>query len=145
MTFKQTIFIPFHLVDAAGVLFFSHVFTLAHQVWEHFIIQSLNLSWNHWFQHPEWIVPLKHVEAEYKKPLFSGQSCEIQLQILEIRASSFHICYHFYQNDRWCCIVKMVHVFCDRLTGIKQTIPSPIRALLEPLIVYPPHLADEKT
>ncbi len=131
MRFKQDILIPFHLVDAAGIMFFAHVFTLAHQAWEQCIIHSLKIAWSQWFQNPEWIVPVKHVEADYEKPLFSGSLCQIELEILEIKTSSFTISYHFYQQGLKCCTIKMTHIFCDRLSGKKRDIPAGIRAVLE--------------
>lgn len=129
MPFERDVFIPFHLVDAAGVIFFSHVFTLAHQVFESYISECLHIPWEQWFQNDAWIVPIKQTDATYYKPLLAGQPCSIRLQVTELKTSSFQICYQFYQQEWECCRVKSVHVFCDRLTGKKREIPESIRPL----------------
>lgn len=130
MAFTHEVFISFHLVDRAGILFFGHVFPLAHQVFEAFISQKLNLSWEDWFQNNHWIVPIKQTEAFYQAPLIAGQICSIKLCIEEIKNSSFVSSYSFYQNHTECCVVKMVHTFCSTATRKKIEIPNPIREKL---------------
>lgn len=116
-------FIPFHLADPAGILFFGHVFTLAHQAFEQFIVEQLRSPWTDWFQHPEWIVPIKHAEATYSYPIRVGQNCLIQLTIEAISTSSLTLASNFTQDTTLCCSVKTVHLFCSRST--KQKIPVP--------------------
>lgn len=124
--FKREMFIPFHLVDAAGVLFFGHVFTIAHQIFECFVIEELDISWSDWFQNSTWVVPLKKAEADYQYPLKAGFVCTIELRIEEIRSSSFKVRQNFSQKNTLCCVVNTVHVFCDRSTGQKIAIPEVI-------------------
>jgi acyl-CoA thioester hydrolase/1,4-dihydroxy-2-naphthoyl-CoA hydrolase len=115
--------IPFHLTDAAGILFFGHVFTLAHQAFEHFVIYQLECPWTFWFQNPDWIVPIKHAEAQYIHPLQAGEECQIKLLVATLSTSSFILSSSFHQQQKVCCIVKTVHVFCHRLTKRKMLIP----------------------
>ncbi|KIC71530.1 acyl-CoA thioesterase [Candidatus Protochlamydia amoebophila] len=131
VSFKQEIFIPFHYVDAAGILFFGHTFTLAHQVFESFVVQALCCSWAQWFQNPSWIVPIKNAEASFQAPLLAGLSCQVQLSIEEIKQSSFSVHYEFIQNDQLCCMVKTIHVFCNRQSKDKLLIPNEIKSQLE--------------
>jgi acyl-CoA thioesterase FadM len=130
MTFQYEIFISFHLVDAAGIVFFGHVFSLAHQAFESYLIYQLKLTWKEWFQHERWIVPIRHTEALYFHPLRVGHSCLIQVQIADIKESSFQLAYHFYQDHVKCCSVHTTHVFCDRSTQKKIPIPESIYHLL---------------
>jgi acyl-CoA thioester hydrolase/1,4-dihydroxy-2-naphthoyl-CoA hydrolase len=130
MAFLYKTFIPFHMADGAGVLFFGHVFTLAHDTYEHFIREGLDLTWEWWFQNSEWMVPIRHAESDYQRPLLVGQACHIKLQLGEIRKSSFTLLLTFSQNEQECCTVKITHVFCNRLTKKAQSIPSAIRDLL---------------
>lgn len=125
--FIHQVFIPFHLVDAAGILFFSHAFTLAHQAFENFVIEGLHLKWETWFQNSNWGVPIKQAEADYCKPLLAGQPCLIKLCVEEIRSSSFVMGYQFDQEENTCCKLKIAHVFCDQKT--RQKIPIPIEIL----------------
>jgi acyl-CoA thioesterase FadM len=116
-------FIPFHLADPAGILFFGHVFTLAHEAFEHFVIDAIQSPWTDWFQNSEWIVPIKHAEANYMRPLQAGDECQIELVVTDLSASSFTMNAAFIQQHL-CCEVKTVHVFCSRAQKQKIPIPS---------------------
>ena len=128
--YRYPYFIPFHLADPAGILFFGHVFTLVHQAFEHFVLHQLKYSWNEWFQHPEWIVPICHAEAQYRQPIRAGQECLIEIVVSDISHSSFTLTSTLYQSSL-CCSVKTVHVFCHRISQQKLAIPSQLRTLLQ--------------
>jgi 1,4-dihydroxy-2-naphthoyl-CoA hydrolase len=126
-------FIPFHLSDPAGILFFGHVFSLTHQAFEHFVIHQLECSWAFWFQNPEWIVPIKQAHAQYFQPLRAGQECQIQLALSTLSTCSFTLTSDFIQDREMACSVETIHVFCDRATRAKIPIPP---LLLTPLQNY---------
>jgi 1,4-dihydroxy-2-naphthoyl-CoA hydrolase len=130
MIFRHETFISFHLVDSAGVLFFGHVFTLAHEAYENFVCKQLNYPWKEWFQNKEWLLPIGHAEADYRSPLFAGQTCQINVRTGEIKNSSFAMHYQFIQNNIECCSVKTVHVLCDPRTKRKRDIPASLRKIL---------------
>lgn len=117
------LFIPFHLGDPAGIFFFAHAFTLSHQIFEQFVIQTLHCSWNEWFQHPEWIIPIKQTKAEFKAPLLCGQWCQVTPSIVAMSSCSFTFNAEFFQSTA-CCVVESVHVFCDRHSKQKKAIPD---------------------
>lgn len=126
MKFEYDLFLSFHLADPAGILFFGHVFTLAHQIYEQFVYDHLSIEWKDWFYNGKWFIPIKHTEATYHKPLLAGDRCKIDVFIEEVKNSSFSLTYHFYQEQVLCCTVKTTHVFCDRLTQTKQIIPQSV-------------------
>lgn len=128
--FECSIFIPFHLGDPAGILFFGHVFSLTHQAYEQFVIQKMNCSWQDWFQNPHWFVPIRHTEAQYNSPIYVGQKCIFKLSIDSIGRSSFTLLTHLSQQ-RDCCLVKTTHVFCDSKTKQKMPIPAHILARMK--------------
>lgn len=130
MHYEMNVFIPFHLVDAAGIVFFGQPFTLAHQIFEQFVVKKLNISWKNWFYNSEWIVPIVHSEADFQNPIHAGEECLVKLRIDNISTSSFTLKYDFYQREQLCCSIKTVHVFCDRSTHLKKDIPLPIREKL---------------
>lgn len=129
-SFCTRYFIPFHLADPAGVLFFGHTFTLMHQAYEQFIINHLRYSWDEWFNNPLWIVPVRVAEAEYLQPILAGRDCELKLEITSTTPSSFTLTSTIYQNDL-CCKMKTVHVFCNREIKKKISIPDDIAVLFE--------------
>lgn len=122
--------IPFHLADPAGILFFGNAFTLFHQAYEHFVMNQLDYSWPQWFQSQEWIIPICHAEAQYLKPLYAGQECEIKITVHSISHSSFVLNSSIYQPDLNCSL-KTVHVLCDRNTKKKIPIPQELKSKLE--------------
>lgn len=131
MTFLKNYFISFHQVDAAGILFFGHVFTLAHQAFEAFLIEKLQIPWHEWFQNPAWIVPIIQTQASYQYPLLAGSPCQIDLTVTDIRHSSFRIDYQFSQENKVSCQAYTVHVFCHKITQQKLEIPKIVRNALE--------------
>jgi acyl-CoA thioesterase FadM len=124
MNYEKTVFIPFHLGDPAGILFFGHVITLAHETYESFIMERLDFKWSEWFQNTDWVVPIKEVRGDFKHPLFVGNNCLIKAQLQNLTESSFSMQYEFIQNKTFCCTVNTVHVFCSKMTGKKQPIPN---------------------
>lgn len=131
MAFHTAYFIPFHQVDAAGILFFGHVFTFAHQAFENFLTDELRIPWKQWFQNSEWCVPIIQTHSAYHHPLHAGDHCQIQLEVVEIRQTSFRIDYRIKQKDILCCEAYTVHVFCNKQTQQKIEIPPSIRQALE--------------
>lgn len=125
--------IPFHLADPAGILFFSHVFTLFHQAFEQFVLDQMQSPWPFWFQNPDWVVPIKHAEAQYFYPLQAGQHCQIELSVTSVSTSSF-VMTTFFHQIQLCSTVKTVHVFCDRLNKEKIAIPATFLPIFKSLI-----------
>jgi len=125
-------FLSFQLADPSGILFYGHLFTLSHQAYEQFVINQLHCPWNEWFQNKNWIVPIKHVEADFFHPILAGQSCQIELFVEQISFSSFTLISSLIQQDTLCCKVKCVHVFCDLPTMKKMAIPDFLLERLTP-------------
>lgn len=131
-SYRYPCFIPFHLADPAGILFFGHAFTLFHQAFESFVIHQLECPWSFWFQNPEWIVPIKHAEAQYSSPLRAGQECQMELSVASVSTSSFSLTTIFHQ-EQLCCSTKTVHIFCNRLSKQKMAIPQNLLSNLQQL------------
>jgi acyl-CoA thioesterase FadM len=129
--FPQKAFISFDLVDAAGIVFFAHLFTLSHHLFETAIVPFFGMSWKEWFNNGQWIAPIKHCEATYQKPLVGGQAYDVLASIRHVGESSFSIDYRFSLNQEEYCLVTIVQVFCDRSSGKKIPIPTMIRKQLE--------------
>lgn len=127
-------FVPFHLGDPAGIVFFGHLFTLAHQAFEHFILNQLECSWEFWFQNPEWAVPIKHAESQFYHPLRAGQECLIETSLVAFSSSTFTMTSIFYQSHIQVCSVKTVHIFCGRLNPQKIPIPEPLLKIFPSII-----------
>ncbi len=128
--YKKQITIPFHLSDPAGILFFGNVFSLAHEVYEQWIIQKLG-KWEKWFGNGQWVAPIRKAEAEYFKPLSAGDAIEVVISIKSVGQTSFVIIAEFNRAAVCHARVETVQVFCDRKTFIKIPIPPIAKQLLD--------------
>jgi acyl-CoA thioester hydrolase/1,4-dihydroxy-2-naphthoyl-CoA hydrolase len=126
--------IPFQMADPAGILFFGNAFSLFHLAFEHFIQERMECSWPFWFQNPEWIVPIKHAQADYIKPIVAGSMCQIDIVIAAVTHSSFTLTSTL-QQIHLCCSIETVHIFCSRPAMQKMAIPSPLRARLNQFLL----------
>jgi len=124
VAYRKELYIPFHLSDAAGILFFGHIFSLAHEAYEFFVQEALNISWDDWFNHSEWVIPIKQTQACYHHPISVGSIYFFNVNVKKIGITSFVLTYQLAQHDRLFCEIEMVHVFCSRHT--KQKVPLPI-------------------
>ena len=80
--FEKEISIPFHLTDPAGILFFGHIFSLYHEVYESFI--SSFCPWESWFNNDQWIAPIRKTECEFLAPLFAGKKYLAKVKIKKV-------------------------------------------------------------
>lgn len=82
-----------HDTDAAGVVFYGHLFRHAHDAYE-----SLMSATGHPLQDliREGIgLPVLHAEAHYQVPMHQGEWIRVELRVTEIRQRSFSLEYRF--------------------------------------------------
>jgi 1,4-dihydroxy-2-naphthoyl-CoA hydrolase len=92
--FRQEFVVALHEIDAAGVMFFGHLFRHAHDAYEAFMA-DLGLPLSAVIQQRRWRLPLVHAEADYRAPLRHGERIEVQLAIAELGGSAFTVSYRF--------------------------------------------------
>lgn len=124
------LWLPFEWADPAGIVFFGRAFSLAHQVFERFVVEELQISWVDWFQNPEWVAPVKEAFCSYHKPLYAGQRCTATLSLLEIRPRSLEVQVICVQDLQTAWEARWVIVFCSQPNLKKITIPSSIQSKL---------------
>lgn len=127
--FKSNVTAHFRHADPAGILFFAQIFNFAHDHFESFI-QHCKVPWQDWFNNATYAVPIKHTEADYKKPIKAGQSLQVQLRVIDISTTSFKVEHRFCDDSHTYAIVKMVHIFIDKKNMAKMAIPENIKLLL---------------
>lgn len=127
--FSQEIQIHFRQADPAGIVFFAEVFNIAHDVYEQFV-QSLGISWSEWFQNAHFAVPLRHTECDFLAPLKAGESYQVQLQVSQLKNSTFELTYYFQKKSENAAVVKTVHTFIDKKSFSKIDIPTTLREKL---------------
>jgi acyl-CoA thioesterase FadM len=132
-TFKTKTTIKFHQSDAAGVMFFGNVFSLAHEAFEEFIVAS-GYQWEEWFGAKEYIVPIRHTEADYRAPFRPGKTYDISVNVDALGESSFKMRYEFSEKQVVHAVVGMVHVVASSSTWKKMKLPSLMKARLQPYL-----------
>lgn len=135
-TYQKQIQIRFREGDPAQILYFGNVLNLAHDCFEDFI-QAAGLSWNEWFTKNPYLVPIRHVESDYRAPFRPGETYTITARVAQIRDTSFQMKYVFSQGPQEHATVKMVHAYLDPKTKQKTGVPDNIRTLLTPYLETP--------
>ncbi|OFZ19562.1 MAG: hypothetical protein A2Z20_08345 [Bdellovibrionales bacterium RBG_16_40_8] len=131
--YETNILINFRDADPQGILYFARTYDLAHNCLEAFWAQT-SLGWNFWFKNPEFAVPLRHSNCDYLHAMPAGETFNAQLAVAKIGESSVEfICKFTKKNGSICAQVSTTHVFVDRKTFTKISVPDIVRSFLQTL------------
>jgi acyl-CoA thioester hydrolase/1,4-dihydroxy-2-naphthoyl-CoA hydrolase len=134
MSFTRPVKIRFDEGDPRGILFYGRLQELSHRVFEEFVLAELVARWEDWFLTEEFVVPIRHAESTFNRPLRPGHEYEAELAVSKLGESSFEVLTRFYEpGDRAqaCAETRVLHVFADPVRFRKIPIPSGLRARLE--------------
>jgi 1,4-dihydroxy-2-naphthoyl-CoA hydrolase len=129
-TYQTTI--RLHHTDAAGVVFFSNLFIIAHDAYESFLESHLPL--NTLLSEGAYIIPIVHAEADYLLPLPLSETISVELSLEQMGTSSFNLGYVIKNSQmETAARLKTIHVI--QLKDDRKTIPipDPLRRALETL------------
>ena len=132
--FLTETWVAFHEADPAGILFFGRIFEHAHVAFEKFI-QSSGMTWSDYFRTSPYLIPLRHVEADYHRPFLPGQFYSVEVRVQKIGQSSFTMSYTFTEHKNPDVIhakVQTVHTVLDKNTRSKIPVPLEIQNVLQP-------------
>ncbi len=126
--------INFYDCDPAGILFYGNIFSFCHSAYEE-MISSFDLKLNYW-QNEEFVVPITSSNANYFAPLKTGDEVTIDVNVSELRKSSFELSYNCRNQSGDLCIeVKTVHVFIDKKSWKKKELSPAIKKKLRTHLV----------
>lgn len=91
-SFSHRFYVPLHEVDAAGLMFFGHLFRHAHDAYEAFM-SSLGHPLDRLIQAGGPLLPLVHAEADYLQPLRHGETLRVELGLARLGRTSFTLAY----------------------------------------------------
>lgn len=129
-TYTKKTSIPFQDVDAAGVVFFAHLFRYAHETYERFM-DTVGHPLYQYIEQGDLILPLKHAEADYEHPLRYGDELEIILVVKNLGDSSFTLSYTCMNGKgERCAVVETVHVAVNFEKNKSVLIPEDLRKAL---------------
>ena len=121
--------VKFNDVDHAGRIYFAQAFHIAHQALEDYW-QNDSKGWAHWFNNPEWIVPIVHAEANFLGEVRAGESLNCEIQFAEKGNSSISLAYQFANSaGKKVMSVNTKHVVVDKATGQPRSVPEDISEL----------------
>jgi 1,4-dihydroxy-2-naphthoyl-CoA hydrolase len=117
--------------DAAGILFFGNQFRLMHEAFEEYL-ESKGTSPAEYINDPEYLLPVVHAEADYKRPIHAGDKLTIQLNTEKIGTTSVTLAYIVLnEDDQKIGSGKIVAVAVSKKTWQKVPIPEKFRKLLK--------------
>ena len=130
--YSHNVVIRLHHTDSAGIVFFGHVFTLAHECYEAFLGEHLPLE--SIIDSTDFLMPMVHASADYHKPMRLGDKLAIEMTLAKRGNSSFEFTYDF-TNERGelCVVVTATHVVTDKATFKSRPIPESVGKALAAL------------
>jgi len=129
--FEHEIVIPFQDIDAAGIVFFAHLFRYAHEAYERLMVR---------IDHPlqalladgRYLLPLVHAEADYRQPLRHGEVVRVRVRVERLGNTAYTLGYRFVdEQDRLRATARTVHVVLDADSRSPTGIPQPLAEALE--------------
>lgn len=126
-------FIKLHDTDASGLIYFAHQLRIAHEAFEHFLVDKGHKIGDI-IVNRDFILPIVHAEADYRAPLRTGDALTIEVSTKRIGTTSLTLAYRFLKNGKdETGSVETVHVAVDHNTGKKIALPSELREVLAAL------------
>jgi acyl-CoA thioesterase FadM len=130
MAYSITKQITFDLSDPAGVLFYPKYFELAHQALESFL-PSLGISYKSWFLNPELGAPIVSAQGNFTQPIFAGDEIQIECVPSKLGETSVEFTFTFLKSGVSAGTVQSTHVFLNKSSRKKQSIPDDFRNRLK--------------
>ncbi len=128
-------FIRLHDTDAAGLLFFGHLFRHAHDAFESFMAE-IGFPLDRMIQEGQALLPLAHAEADYRRPLRHGDQVRVLVRVLEIRRRSFAIGYRFMNlQGELAASASTIHVQVSGDITPAAALSEPLRTALSAYLV----------
>jgi 1,4-dihydroxy-2-naphthoyl-CoA hydrolase len=108
--FEYVFRVRLHDIDAAGIMFFAHLFRHAHDAYEAFMA-TIGFPLDRVIRDAKWRLPLVHAEADYRCPLRHGDEATVRLRPAKVGERSFVLDYRFIDRaGEVCASARTVHV-----------------------------------
>ena len=128
--YRYSIRIPFQDIDAAGVVFFAHLFRYAHEAYEGFMT-DIGHSLVDVIATGRYLLPLVHADADYRQPIRHGETITIDLAVKKLGESSFTLHYLCFDAEgNISAEVETVHVVMHPENKRPMPVPRPLSEAL---------------
>ena len=128
--FEYRLTVPFQDIDAAGVVFYAHLFRYAHEAYEHFM-QQIGCSLQALLAEDTYLLPLVHAQADYRRPLRYADKLKIEIRLKQLGQTSFTLDYRVLgvgQTEH--ANLETVHVALDSTSQRPRPLPDTLREAL---------------
>ena len=128
--YKKNIIVPMQDIDAAGIVFFAHLFRYAHETYETFM-GAIGYPLHEYIKRGELIIPLRNAQADFRNPIRHGDALVIELIIKKLGDSSFTIEYNCTSDQaELYAQISTVHVMVSVASKTPVLIPPKLREAL---------------
>lgn len=122
--------IQLHHTDAAGVVFFARLFTLAHDAYQAFMA-ARGLPLRAILEDTPYLLPVVHAEADLAAPLRVDDAVAIEVTVERLGEGSFTLGYAFRRGDGVAAATaRTVHAAIARHGATAIPLPADLRAAL---------------
>jgi 1,4-dihydroxy-2-naphthoyl-CoA hydrolase len=124
--------VALHDTDAAGVLFFAHLFRHLHDAYEA-LMANIDFPVDRMIREGALGLPLVHAEADFRRPLRHGNEVHVQMSVSELDRMQFTVGYRIWHGDQEVATALTVHAAIDPVTRRRMPLPDSLRGALETL------------
>lgn len=119
-----------HDTDAAGVIYFANFYRMAHTAYESFM-ESIGFSIRYFLDQADCLPLIVHSQADYKKPIHTGDKLVIELVVEKVGINSYGLAYQIRDHDNELVAdLKTVHVAVSKKTNGKTPLPTDFKKKL---------------
>ena len=120
--------------DAAGKLFFSNLFIIAHECYENYFHDN-QMKISDIIAEKKFLIPIVHAEADYIGPIYNDECLSVMMAVKEIGNSSFTLNFNIKkQNGNQAAKVTTVHVTIGCRSGKSILIPEDVKSVISKLL-----------
>ncbi len=136
--FSRTRSVRFQDVDAAGIIFYSRLFELCHDVYVEFLAEHGH-PLHQVIERAAWAAPIRHAEADYLKPMRFGDSLEVALTLAHLEPTEVSLGYRVSVRDRTevAAVVQTVHTFVSLPEFRRCSVPAELVTAFQTLAESP--------
>lgn len=134
LKFQTQVTISFDQADPAGIMFFGEIYRCAHRAFEQFVLQA-GFTWSEYFRTPDWLIPLRHSQADYLAPLLPGQTYQVTIYLTRLSQGTLQVQYDFTQGSKLHAQVQTVHTYLNARTKEKTAMPDQHRQRWEQYLI----------
>lgn len=117
--------------DAAGIMFFARFLSLVHEAYEEMLARR-GIGFRDQIDKHGIILPIVHVEADYRQPLFVEDNTTICLAITDVKNRSYTVAFQFLLDDgRVAAEGKIIHASVNYATRTAAPLPEPLVQVLK--------------